>query len=47
MKKSGADGRFGRLSYEGLNILMAEDNEMNAEIAVGILEMRAPRWMWQ
>ena len=27
-------------SYEGLNILMAEDNEMNAEIAVGILEMR-------
>ena len=27
-------------SYEGLNILMAEDNEMNAEIAVGILEMK-------
>lgn len=30
-------------SYEGLHILMAEDNEINAEIAVSILEMKGAR----
>ena len=38
-KKAEQETKHEEYSYHGLNILMAEDNEVNAEIAVSILTM--------
>ena len=42
-KKAERETEHGEYSYQGLNILMAEDNEVNAEIAVSILTMEGAK----